>query len=55
MAFREVSVIEVRKVLHRYVVGESVRTMARRTGGDRKIVTEYLRAGQGLGVRHSRE
>jgi transposase len=50
MAYRELSVIEVREVLRRYVLGESVRAIARGTGVDRKTVTKYLRAGQALGV-----
>jgi len=50
MAYRELSVIEVREVLRRYVLGESVRAIARGTGADRKTVTKYLRAGQALGV-----
>ncbi len=50
MAYRELSVIEVREVLRRHVLGESVRAIARGTGVDRKTVTKYLRAGQALGV-----
>jgi transposase len=51
MAYRELSVIEVREVLRRYVLGESLRAIARSTGVDRKTVTKYLETAQPLGVR----
>jgi transposase len=50
MAYRELSVIEVREVLRRYVLGESVRAIARGTGADRKTVAKYLRAAPALGL-----
>lgn len=50
MAYRELSVIEVREVLRRYALGESLRAIARGTGVDRKTITKYLRAGLVLGV-----
>lgn len=53
MAYRELSVIEVREVLRRYALGESLRAIARGTGVDRKTVTKYLEAAQPLGVRPS--
>lgn len=50
MAYRELSVIEVREVLRRYVLGESVRAIARGTGVDRTTITKYRCAGPALGV-----
>ena len=50
MAYRELSVIEVREVLRRYALGESLRAIARGTGVDRKTIAKYLEAAQPLGV-----
>jgi transposase len=50
MAYRELSVIEVREVLRRYALGESLRAIARGTGVDRKTVTKYLEIAQAVGL-----
>lgn len=50
MAYRELSVIEMREVLRRYVLGESLRAIARGTGVDRKTVTKYLETAQAVGL-----
>jgi transposase len=50
MAYRELSMIEVREVLRRYTLGEGRRAVARGTGLDRKTVTKYVRAAEALGL-----
>ncbi len=49
MAYRELSMVEVREVLRRYVGGDGLRAIARGTGLDRKTVAKYLRAGIACG------
>jgi transposase len=46
MAFREVSVIEIREVLRLWVRKRGVRGIARATGIDRKTVRRYVEAGE---------
>ena len=51
MAYRELSVIELREVWRRYSAGEGVRAIARGTGIDRKTITKYVAAAVALGLR----
>lgn len=44
MAYRELGVIEIREVLRRLCLGDSVRAIARATGSDRKTVAKYVAA-----------
>lgn len=50
MAYRELHMIELREVLRRFTLGESIRAIARGTGVDRKTVVKYVRAGTALGL-----
>ncbi len=50
MAYRELGVIEIREVLRRFCLGESVRAIARGTGSDRKTVAKYVAAAQASGL-----
>jgi len=50
MPYRELSMIEVREVLRRYVGGAGLRAIARGTGLDRKTVAKYLTAGIACGL-----
>jgi len=50
MAYREVRVFEVREVLRLWVRGESLRSVERLAGVDRKTVRRYVAAAEGLGV-----
>jgi len=50
MAFREVSVTEIREVLRRWLGGAGLRTISRSLGMDRKAVRRYVEAAQSLGV-----
>ena len=50
MAYRELGVIEIREVLRRFCLGDSVRAIARGTGSDRKTVAKYLAAAQAAGL-----
>ena len=51
MAFREVSVVQVREALRRWLHGDGERTIARGAGIDRKTVRRYVGAALELGVR----
>ena len=51
MPYRELSMIEVREVLRRYVGGAGLRAIARGTGLDRKTAAKYIAAGSGCGLR----
>jgi transposase len=51
MAYRELGVIEIREVLRRFCVGESLRAIARGTGSDRKTVAKYVAAAVSAGLR----
>jgi transposase len=50
MGYREVSVVEVREVLRRWVLGEGQRSIDRNTGVDRKTVHRYVEAAESVGV-----
>lgn len=50
MAFREVSVIEVREVLRAWMGGKGLRRVAEQAGVDRKTVRRYVEAGQAAGL-----
>jgi len=50
MAFREVSVIEVREVLRAWLGGVGLRTVAQRAGVDRKTARRYVAAAEAAGV-----
>jgi hypothetical protein len=50
MAFREVSVIEVREVLRGWLGGGGLRTVAGRAGVDRKTARRYVAAAEAAGV-----
>ena len=47
MAFREVSVIEVREVLRAWLAGVGLRTVAAQAGVDRKTARRYVAGGGG--------
>jgi transposase len=49
MAFREVTVIEIKEVLRQWLAGASRREIARRVGVDRNTVRSYVRAAEGCG------
>lgn len=53
MGFREVSVIEVREVLRWWLDGQGLRTVATRTGVDRKTARRYVEAAQRAGLERS--
>lgn len=50
MAFREVSVVEVREVLRAWLGGAGLRTVAGRAGVDRKTARRYVAAAEAAGV-----
>ncbi len=50
MAFREVSVVQVREALRRWLHGEGERPIARGAGIDRKTARRYVAAAKELGV-----
>lgn len=50
MAYREVSVVQVREMLRLWLRGHPVREIGRLTGSDRKTVTRYLEAAQRAGL-----
>jgi transposase len=50
MAFRELTMIDIREVLRRWQALHSVRRVARETGTDRKTVARYVAAAQAAGV-----
>lgn len=51
MSYREVHVVEVQEVLRLWSEGESLRSIARISGLDRKTVRRYVEAGQASGGR----
>jgi transposase len=53
MAFREVTVVQVKEALRRWMRGEGDRTVAARVGIDRKTVRRYIAAAVELGVDRS--
>ena len=50
MAFREVSVIEVREVLRAWLAGVGLRAVAAQAGVDRKTARRYVQAAERAGV-----
>jgi hypothetical protein len=50
MAFREVSVVQIREVLRRWLKGESERRIAQGAGVDRKTVRRYIQGAIDLGL-----
>lgn len=50
MAFRELSMTNVKELLLRFQVGESVRSAVRETAADRKTVTRYFEAAEACGI-----
>jgi len=50
MAFREVTVVQIREALRRWMRGEGERTVARGVGVDRKTAWRYIAAAMELGV-----
>jgi transposase len=50
MAYREVSVIEIREVLRLWLAGHSLREVTRLAGLDRKTVRRYVQAAEAAGV-----
>jgi transposase len=50
MAFREVSVVEIREVLRAWLSGVGLRTVAERAGVDRKTARRYVQAAEEAGV-----
>ena len=53
MAFREVTVVQIKEVLRRWLRGEGERTIAKGVGVDRKTARRYIAGGIGLGVERS--
>ncbi len=53
MAFREVSVVQVKEALRRWLRGEGERPIAQGVGIDRKTVRRYIAAAMELGVERS--
>jgi hypothetical protein len=53
MAFREVTVVQIKEVLRRWLRGEGERTIAKGVGVDRKTARRYIASGIGLGVERS--
>ncbi len=53
MAFREVSVVQVREALRRWLYGDGERAIARRAGIDRKTARRYIAAAIEFGVSRS--
>jgi transposase len=53
MAFREVTVVQVKEALRRWLKGEGERAIAKGVGVDRKTARRYIAAGIGLGVERS--
>ncbi len=53
MAFREVSVVQIREAFRRWLNGEGERTVARAVGVDRKTARRYIAAAVELGIDRS--
>ena len=53
MAFREVTVVQIKEALRRWMKGEGERTIARGVGVDRKTARRYIAAAIELGVERS--
>lgn len=50
MAYRELTMLDVRELLRRFVAEHSIRAIARETGTDRKTVRRYLDAAKAVGL-----
>lgn len=55
MAYRELHVVEIREVLRLWARGHGLRTVARRTGVDRKTVRRYVEAAEKAGLKPGAE
>jgi predicted transcriptional regulator len=44
MAFREVTVLEVKEVVRRWLAGEAIKAITRKTGVSRNTVRSYIKA-----------
>jgi DNA-binding transcriptional regulator LsrR (DeoR family) len=53
MAFREVSVVQIKEVLRLWLKGAGERTVAESVGIDRKTVRRYVEAARELGLERS--
>lgn len=53
MAFREITVVQVKEVLRRWLKGEGERPVAQGVGVDRKTVRRYIAAGMAFGLERS--
>ena len=53
MAFREVTVVQIREALRRWLRGDGERTIAKAVGVDRKTARRYIAAGLRLGLERS--
>ena len=53
MAFREVSVVQIKEALRRWLKGEGERPIARGVGVDRKTARRYIAAAMELGLDRS--
>ena len=53
MAFREVSVVQIKELLRRWLAGQGERTVARGAGVARMTARNYIAAAVGLGVDRS--
>lgn len=50
MAYRELSVVEIREILRRWQAGEGLRSIAAAVGADRKTVRRYVEAAKAVGL-----
>jgi transposase len=55
VSYREVHVVEVKEVVRLWSRGESLRSISRRTGLDRKTVSRYVKAAQQVGCKVGEE
>src|ERR1700744_4258766 len=55
MAYRELTMIDVREVLRRWQSQQSIKSIARGTCVDRKTIRRYLAAAQQLGIDKTKE
>src|SRR5258708_6591483 len=51
MAFREVTMLEVKEVLRRWIAGEDTKPLARKTGVSRNTARKYIKAAIKCGLR----
>lgn len=50
MAFREVTMFEIKEVVRQWLRGHGVKTIARSVSADPKTVRRYVRAAEGVGL-----